>query len=157
MKSNTNFAFLQIFTVCLLFYCFILFFILFFTVLFCCLFSKRVFWDLKVFWLFSDFTSYVFEIISCLLKKHDNVIPTAYQQLVPHLLRPATWEKSSNNAALVFLLQEFINKFGSSLDSGNLVGELFILDPCLTFFCFINQVSALLNRENGIVCNLNMW
>ncbi|KAI5479889.1 importin-alpha export receptor [Pseudohyphozyma bogoriensis] len=59
----------------------------------------------------SEFTPFVFQILSQLLESHDdNTLPAAYGALLPPLLTPALWEAKGNIPALVRLLRAFLSR-----------------------------------------------
>lgn len=60
----------------------------------------------------TEFTPFVFQILSQLLESHNEVgaLPQAYKSILPPLLTPTLWESKGNIPALVRLLRAFLSR-----------------------------------------------
>ncbi|KAK4047158.1 importin-alpha export receptor [Microbotryomycetes sp. JL201] len=68
----------------------------------------------------SEFTPFVFQILSQLLELHgQSDFPDAYKALLPPLLTPTLWEARGNVPALVRLLRAFLSKGAQSIVASN--------------------------------------
>ncbi len=68
----------------------------------------------------SEFTPFVFQILSQLLELHPaGELPDSYQVLLPPLLTPTLWESRGNIPALVRLLRAFLSRGAASIVANN--------------------------------------
>ncbi|KAM0791591.1 hypothetical protein ACM66B_006034 [Microbotryomycetes sp. NB124-2] len=68
----------------------------------------------------SEFTPFVFQILSQLLELHGPAdFPDAYKALLPPLLTPTLWEARGNVPALVRLLRAFLSKGAQTIVASN--------------------------------------
>ena len=61
-------------------------------------------------WPLSEFSPFVFQILSQLLELHTDALPEAYQALLPPILMANLWMQRGNIPALVRLLRAFLEK-----------------------------------------------
>ena len=92
----------------------------------------------------SEFSPFVFQILSQLLELHTGELPQSYQPLLPPLLEATLWTNRGNIPALVRLLRAFLEK-GSKVIVSN--GQLDKIKDIVRFL-----VSSKANDPNG--CDL---
>lgn len=73
--------------------------------------------------LLAEFIPYVFQILSLLLELQSSQVPEPYMALFPHLLLPVLWERPGNIPPLVRLLQAFIERGASQIESEKIVSN----------------------------------
>lgn len=74
----------------------------------------------------SEFSPFVFQILSQLLELHDAAdFPEAYKALLPPLLTPTLWESKGNVPALVRLLRAFLSRGAQDIVAANQLAPMF--------------------------------
>ena len=74
-----------------------------------------------------EFIPYVFQLLSLLLELHTSTIPEAYLHMLPNLLLPPLWERLANIPPLVRLLQAFIEKGSSQIETERVVNYVLFI------------------------------